>query len=38
LAEAAAALASYRDPRRVSGMDLAMMWLAVAIAIPLFRE
>jgi hypothetical protein len=36
--EAAAALASYRDPRRLSGMDLAVMWLAVAIAISLFRE
>jgi hypothetical protein len=32
----AAALASYRDPRRLSAMDLAVMWLAVAIAAPLF--
>jgi hypothetical protein len=36
VAEAAAALASYRDPRRLSGMDLMVMWLAVAIAVPLF--
>jgi mannose/fructose/N-acetylgalactosamine-specific phosphotransferase system component IIC len=38
LAEAATALASYRDPRRLSAMDLMAMWLAVAIAVPFFGE
>ena len=38
LAEGAVALASYRDPRRLSCMDLAAMWLAVAITAPLFGD
>ena len=38
LTEAATALASYRDPRRLSAMDLMVMWLAVAIAAPFFGE
>ena len=38
LAEAAAALASYRDPRRLSAMDLAVVWLAVAVTASFFGE
>ena len=38
LAEGAVALASYRDPRRLSAMDLAVMWLAVAVTAPLFGD
>jgi hypothetical protein len=38
LAEGAVALASYRDPRRLSCMDLAVMWLTVALAAPFFVE
>ena len=38
LAEGVVALASYRDPRRLSCMDLAMMWLTVALAAPFFGE
>jgi hypothetical protein len=38
LTEAVTALASYRDPRRLSAMDLMVLWLAVAIAAPFFAE
>ena len=38
LAEGVVALASYRDPRRLSAMDLAVVWLAVALAAPFFGE
>ena len=38
LAEGVVALASYRDPRRLSAMDLAVMWLAVAVTAPLFGD
>ncbi len=38
LVEGAAALASYRDPRRLSCLDLAIMWLTVALAAPFFGE
>lgn len=35
---AAVALASYRDPRRLSGLDVAMMWVVLALATSLLRE
>lgn len=38
VSHAAAALASYRDPRRLSGLDMAMSWVVVALAAPLFAE
>ena len=36
--EAEMALASYRDPRRLSGLDMAMMWMVVALATPFVVE
>lgn len=38
IAEAPAALASYRDPRRLSAMDMAAAWLACAAVTRLFGE
>ncbi len=38
ISAAPAALASYRDPRRLSAMDLAAAWLACAAVAPLFAE
>ncbi len=35
--EAVTGLAAYRDPRRLSCMDMAMMWTAVALTAPYFR-
>jgi len=35
--EAVIGLAAYRDPRRLSCMDMAMMWTAVALTAPYFR-
>lgn len=31
VAEAKSALASVRDPRRISGFDMAMLWVVVAL-------
>jgi hypothetical protein len=35
LAAAATALAAYRDPRRISSLDLAALWLALAATAPM---
>lgn len=34
--EAHDSLAAYRDPRRISSLDMAMVWTAVALAAPCF--
>jgi len=34
LEEAAAALQIYRDPRRISSLDMALLWSAVALIAP----
>jgi hypothetical protein len=35
--EAAAALQTYRNPHRVSSLDVAMLWLGVALIVPYFQ-
>jgi hypothetical protein len=35
--EAAAALRTYRNPRRISGFDIAMLWTVVALIAPYFQ-
>ena len=35
--EASAALETYRNPRRVSCLDIAMLWTAVALIVPYFQ-
>jgi hypothetical protein len=35
--EAEFALNIYRDPRRISGLDLAMVWTAIALIVPYFQ-
>jgi len=34
LKEAVAALQTYRDPRRLSSLDMALFWSAVALIVP----
>jgi hypothetical protein len=38
ISQAAIALASYRDPRRISGLDMAMMWVVLAVIAPFSME
>ena len=37
VSEADVALGVYRNPRRISCLDIAMVWTAVALIVPYFR-